>query len=63
MARSVNDRYWIERILERMDNAKMELIDCLTDLEDCHCKIQIKKLDTICRKLENLELELSKKLK
>lgn len=63
MARNANDTYCIERILERMDNAKMELIDCMHELEDCHCRTQIKKLDTICGKLENLEHELSKKLK
>ena len=47
-------QWHIRKVLERVDWVFAELCDCKHELEDCGCKTQEKKLDTITGRVENL---------
>ena len=44
----------ISKTLNRIDWVFAELCDCKKELEGCGCQVQVKKLDTINGKVENL---------
>ena len=48
----------VEDVLDRMHHAFSELVVCMHDLEECGVNAQVKKLDTITGKLENVTHEL-----
>lgn len=58
MKRNEEQKCTINRVIERVDWVFGELCDCQHELENCGCKAQWKKLDTITGKVENLLHEL-----
>ena len=54
----MSNKYELERIVESIENAKMELIHALQKMEDTVPLTYTKKMDTIISKLEILEGQL-----